>query len=99
MEGFDANLKEDPNSAQFEVGAWRRVEVTSQEHPEPYIQWRVCPPCGHLGHLASPQHPSTKGTYHTVIENADGTITVDPSIECVVEGCTFHGFLKSGVWS
>ena len=41
---------------------------------------------------------------HTVIENADKTITVSPSIlvterENGVDKAVYHGFLKNGVWT
>ena len=37
---------------------------------------------------------------HTVTEHADGTISVDPSIEVKdPEQVFWHGYLKAGVWS
>jgi len=37
---------------------------------------------------------------HTVVENADGTITVTPSILCYGRngGKDWHGYLTGGVW-
>ncbi len=52
-------------------------------------QWMACTPNGLLGNLDS----------HEVIENADLTITVSPSI--LVEnydGTRWHGYLEHGVW-
>jgi hypothetical protein len=51
-------------------------------------EWWVRDPYGDYGHL----------TAHLVTENADGTITVEPSI---LSGGPhkFHGWLRAGVWS
>lgn len=38
------------------------------------------------------------GDNHGVTENADGTITVTPSI-INPSGCSYHGFLREGVWT
>jgi len=36
---------------------------------------------------------------HTVVEHADGTITVSPSILCGLgEGRSWHGYLRAGVF-
>jgi hypothetical protein len=62
--------------------------------------WHAMTPNGLLGNLAG----------HTVTENADGTITVSPSIESGYTrggdggridptlGRYWHGFLEKGVW-
>jgi hypothetical protein len=52
--------------------------------------WMVRTPNGHLGNLSN----------HDVVENADGTITVSPSI--LVSDSTgelYHGFLVNGEWT
>lgn len=38
---------------------------------------------------------------HQISENADGTISVSPSILCnerSLDGSTWHGYLENGVW-
>ena len=37
------------------------------------------------------------GDNHTVTENADGTITVSPSL--INPNGSYHGFLRDGVWT
>ena len=53
--------------------------------------WLLCAPNGDWCSLSP-----TSG--HTIVENADGTITVSPSIQ-VNFGARWHGYLKRGVWS
>ncbi|MDP2621998.1 MAG: hypothetical protein U0990_04045 [Candidatus Nanopelagicales bacterium] len=47
-------------------------------------EWLAFPPGAYLKSLK----------HHEVVEHADGTITVSPSIEWP----DFHGFLEGGVW-
>ena len=35
---------------------------------------------------------------HTVVEHADGTITVSPSILITQGDVQWHGYLKQGIW-
>jgi hypothetical protein len=54
-------------------------------------QWWARPPGGHLADLSE----------HTVLEHADGTITVAPSLlqpKGDNGGVLFHGYLTRGVW-
>lgn len=53
--------------------------------------WMVRTPNGHLGDLSA----------HDVTENADGTITVSPSIlvSSPQRGELYHGFLRDGEWT
>jgi hypothetical protein len=53
--------------------------------------WMAMCPVGHLGDLSQ----------HEVVENADGTISVSPSILITGNdngGVIWHGFLENGVW-
>jgi hypothetical protein len=61
-------------------------------------EWHACTPNDHLANLAA----------HVVVEHADGTITVSPSIAVgrhaneegkLIAPLLYHGFLKEGVWS
>lgn len=57
-------------------------------------EWYACTPNGYMGNLGN----------HEVIDNADGTITVSPSILITAEYDEkkhelWHGFLKNGVWT
>lgn len=54
--------------------------------------WVACPDIG-MGSFIG-----ILGSGHTVTENADGTITVSPSIKSARKG-DFHGYLRNGVWS
>lgn len=66
-------------------------DVTDPDNP--VTVWHMVPPCG---------HPGVLDPGHTVTENPDGTITVDPSIFCKAGGddhkqdC-WHGHLRNGV--
>lgn len=53
--------------------------------------WLICTPTGDWGSL-------TPSSGHAVTENANGTITVAPSIQCETGG-RWHGYLKNGEWS
>lgn len=46
-------------------------------------------PLGHVGSVRT----------HTITENDDGTITVEPSIAPRPDEDGWHGFLRAGVWS
>jgi hypothetical protein len=53
--------------------------------------WFICTPTGSVGSLAN----------HSVVENEDGTITVNPSILVTSSWQSqhnWHGYLISGIW-
>jgi hypothetical protein len=67
-------------------------EFTAEERgawwTAPY--WMGCSPNDHTCNLSR----------HDVLENADGTITVSPSILISdTRGPVWHGYLRDGVWS
>lgn len=74
-----------------------RIPIEQEKHMQPgdYSgpwrgMWLLCMPNGDWGSLSS-------SSGHTVTENADGTITVAPSIQ-VVGGNKWHGYLEQGRW-
>ena len=44
------------------------------------------------------QHGGANLGGHDVVENADGTITVKPSIRVTSGNHVWHGYLEAGVW-
>lgn len=52
--------------------------------------WLLCAPNGDQGTLRSPPH--------TITEHADGSITVEPSVQFNI-GAHWHGYLRAGEWS
>ena len=87
------------NSYPGNPGEYSRQTHTGSEAGSDVLQhpyWAVRTPNGHHGNLEK----------HTVTENADGTITVNPSISVKTSmdgGKTwieeYHGWLKGGVWT
>lgn len=66
----------------------------AQMQPGDYAQfwgklWLLKTPNGDLGVIS--QGP------HKIVEHADGTITVTPSVQCQT-GKRWHGYLTAGVW-
>jgi hypothetical protein len=71
------------------------IEIEPHLNPGDYAKsihglWILRAPNGDLGTL--------RPKIHQIEENADGTITVSPSIQFET-GQRYHGYLKQGVWS
>lgn len=74
-----------------------RIPIEQEKHmgPGDYAgpwrgMWLVCAPNGDWGSL-------TPTSGHRVIENPDGTVTVQPSIQFET-GARWHGYLENGMW-
>lgn len=79
----------------------RNVELAPGEYcylPR-YNLWLACSPNGHMCTLGQGHPPDVKGSTHDIIEHADGSITVSPSILISNAECElWHGYLQAGVW-
>jgi len=62
---------------------WAIAHFENRIKPHLYV---CCPKCGQLAAT----------TEHKAIIEADGTVTIEPSLQCPINGCPAHYWIKAG---